>query len=49
MSILLPVKYSEYQIMGVEADLNIFCLNEFNSKSVLILDVFMNINALQHK
>lgn len=35
--------------MGVEADLNICCPNEFNSKSVLLLDIFMNINALQHK
>lgn len=44
-----PVKYNEYQIMGGEADLNVCCPNEFNSKSVLILDIFMNINALQHK
>lgn len=35
--------------MGVEVDLNVFCPNEFNSKSVLILDIFMNINGLQHK
>lgn len=35
--------------MGIEADLNVWCSNEFSSKSVLILDIFMNINAVQHK